>query len=193
MTTSIRRFLAVPVAASGLALAVACSNPGAALLPATDGWGPSGGVVSGGGHDAGSTSTPPPSPTGGGSGSGGGAGSGSGGGTGTGQMDASPGSPDSGGTVPVLDSGTGTKDASPPPAKGPLGSCTNPMCGTDTTQCGCTATDSQGNTVQLGCQAGGDCACFVNQQQVDNAFPENGACADTPSTQQQFLTSCTCQ
>ena len=76
---------------------------------------------------------------------------------------------------------------------GPLGSCGNPACGTDGTECGCQATDSQGNTVQLGCQAGGQCICLVNQQQSDNPFNENGACTDQASTASQFLANCQCQ
>ena len=96
--------------------------------------------------------------------------------------------PDAGGGS-TIDTGAGT----PPPAKGPLGSCSNPVCGTDTAECGCQATDSAGNTVQMGCQAGGQCICLVNQQQTDNPFDENGACTDQPSTVEQFLTNCACQ
>jgi hypothetical protein len=109
--------------------------------------------------------------------------------------------PDSG-TKPVADSGpgyfidTGTGGAHdsgvPAAPTGPLGSCGNPACGTDLTECGCTATDSAGNTVQLGCQAGGQCICVTNQQPQDNPFNENGACTDAPSTAQQFLQFCTC-
>ena len=91
-----------------------------------------------------------------------------------------------------IDTGVGGYDAGVPPATGPLGSCGNPAGATDLSECGCTATDSAGNTVQLGCQAGGQCGCFVNQQLHDNPFDENGACATEPATAQQFLQYCTC-
>ena len=106
---------------------------------------------------------------------------------------------DAGGTSPV-DSGTGglpdtgaPTQGGNPPAQGPLGSCTNPACGTDSTECGCQATDSAGNTVQLGCESGGQCGCFVNGNLYTDAFDENGACNDPASTQQQFLAYCSCQ
>jgi hypothetical protein len=106
------------------------------------------------------------------------------GGTGSGgHNDAGGGSGGPDAQVPVIDSGS--------PTKGPLGSCGNPACGTDLTECGCQATDSAGNTVQLGCQAGGLCACFVNGAQDTNAFNENGACNSQQATAQQFLQYCT--
>lgn len=92
----------------------------------------------------------------------------------------------------MLDAGGGGKDASPPPAA-PLGSCANPICGTDTNECGCQATDGAGDTVQMGCQAGGECVCLVSHQQQDHPFPEDNACADRASTRAQFLANCACQ
>jgi hypothetical protein len=105
---------------------------------------------------------------------------------------------DAGSPPPAQDAGGGTPphDAGGPGTTGPLGSCTNPACGTDPGQgyCGCTATDSNGNQVQLGCQPGGYCGCFVNQNLVnDTVQPENGLCADTSASQQQFfIQTCTC-
>jgi hypothetical protein len=100
-----------------------------------------------------------------------------------------------GGSGYTIDSGTGgiTPEAGPPPTQGALGTCGNPLCGTDTNECGCQATDSAGNTVQMGCQAGGECVCLVNQQETDNPFDENGACGDQTSTAAQFISNCTCQ
>jgi hypothetical protein len=187
-------------------LATGCTNDPTAVLPAGTGTvigngyggnggsgggsGATGGGSSGGGEsppaDAGSGSnTPPPGTSGddanaprpspeGGTGSGGhydAGGSGSGGFGVDGQ-------------VPVIDSGShGTS--------GPLGSCGNPLCGTEGTDCGCQATDSNGNMVQLGCQAGGQCACFVNGNQATNAFDENGACNLQQGPVQDFLQYCT--
>lgn len=175
----------------------ACSSGVATPIPPTDGYIAGGGAAGGstgtgatsgsgdtGPQGGGSTSTPPPS--------------------GTGSpaptpdagvittVDAgSPGTPvqDSGSGY-FIDTGTGPGTGTAP--SGPLGSCTNPLCGTDGAECGCTATDSLGNTVQLGCQAGGQCGCFVNQQLDDDPFDENGACNDPVSTQQQFLQYCSC-
>lgn len=100
------------------------------------------------------------------------------------------------GTSPVVDSGPGyfidTSTGGQTPS-GPLGSCTNPACATDGNECGCQATDSQGNTVQLGCQAGGECVCVLNGNVDDNPFDENGACSTSQTTAQQFLQYCTCQ
>jgi hypothetical protein len=76
---------------------------------------------------------------------------------------------------------------------GALGSCTNPACATDGNECGCQATDSSGNTVQLGCQAGGQCVCVVNGNVDTQPFDENGACGTSQASQQQFLQYCTCQ
>ena len=94
--------------------------------------------------------------------------------------------PDAGGGY--FDSG-----ATPPPTQGALGTCGNPACGTDGNECGCQATDSNGDTVQMGCQAGGQCICLVNQQQSTNPFDENGACTDQASTASQFISNCQCQ
>jgi hypothetical protein len=95
--------------------------------------------------------------------------------------------PDAGGGT-FVDSGT-----APPPTQGALGTCGNPACGTDGNECGCQATDSNGDTVQMGCQAGGQCICLVNQQQSTNPFDENGACTDQASTASQFISNCQCQ
>jgi hypothetical protein len=46
--------------------------------------------------------------------------------------------------------------------------------------------------VQLGCQAGGQCACFQNNAVQGNAFNENGSCADNAALVQQFLDNCLC-
>lgn len=191
--------VAVPALAMAFCFATACTNEPGTELPAGTGTivgntgygGGSGGNTgstnggSGGGTqsppaDAGLQNTPPP---------------------GTGDDDAnaprpspeggSGGQQDSGGyhfgadgQVPTTDSGsTGTS--------GPLGSCTNPACGSDGNECGCQATDSNGNTVQLGCEAGGLCACFVNGNQVTDAFDENGVCSETPQDEaQMFLQYC---
>jgi hypothetical protein len=205
-----RRFVSHPLLAplAGLvaALAVACSSPVATVLPPTDGWGPSGGTHAGSTSASSSGGSTSSGGSGGGEGTGGGqgpSGSSSGGAASSGgassgvsSSGASP-SPEAG-APSGHDAGTSV-DAGPPKGgssggtQGPLGSCTNPICGTDLNECGCQATDSAGNTVQLGCQAGGDCVCLVNQQTDGQPFPENGACNDPPSTVAQFLTNCTCQ
>ncbi|HEX3344021.1 MAG TPA: hypothetical protein VHS09_05580 [Polyangiaceae bacterium] len=89
----------------------------------------------------------------------------------------------------------GGYDAGPttPPTTGPLGSCGNPACATDGNECGCQATDSNGDTVQMGCQAGGECICLVDQQTSTPPFDEDGACSAQASTAAQFLASCQCQ
>lgn len=191
--------LAVPAFAMAFAIA-ACTNDSSAVIPVGSGsiagggnYGGSTGVASGSSSGGGTTESPPadagstsnaPSP-------------------GTGGDDANAPrpepeggpvtEPDAGsssggfgvdGQVPVVDSGV-------PSTNGPLGSCGNPACGSDGNECGCQATDSQGNTVQLGCQAGGECACFVNGYQATNAFDENGACGNQQATAQQFLQNCT--
>jgi len=196
--------VAVPALAMAFSFATACTNEPGAVLPEGSGTivggtgygGGSGGSTgstnggSGGGTtsppaDAGLSNTPPPGtgdddanaprpdPE---------AGAGSGG-----QHDSGSGSGGYGfgvdGQVPVIDSGSGTS--------GPLGSCTNPACGSDGNECGCQATDSNGNNVQLGCEAGGLCACFVNGNQVTDAFNENGVCSETPQDEaQMFLQYC---
>jgi hypothetical protein len=99
------------------------------------------------------------------------------------------------GTGGAVDSGLGyfidTGAGTPKPA-GALGSCTNPACATDGNECGCQATDSSGNTVQIGCQAGGQCVCVQNGNVDTNPFDENGACGTSQATAQQFLQYCTC-
>ena len=95
--------------------------------------------------------------------------------------------PDAGGGGSGFDAGT------PSPTQGPLGSCGNPACATDGNECGCQATDSNGDTVQMGCQAGGECICLVNQQTSTQPFDEDGACSDPSSTASQFIANCDCQ
>jgi hypothetical protein len=100
------------------------------------------------------------------------------------------------GTGSAVDSGPGyfiDTGAGTPAPTGSLGSCTNPACATDGTECGCQATDSSGNTVQIGCQAGGQCVCVLNGNVDTNPFDENGACGTSQATAQQFLQYCTCQ
>jgi hypothetical protein len=88
-----------------------------------------------------------------------------------------------------------TPEASVPPTQptGALGSCTNPACATDGTECGCTATGLNGDTFQIGCQAGGQCVCVEDGNVVGQPFDENGACGTSQLTSQQFLAYCTCQ
>jgi len=207
MKTTFLAAVAVPAVAMAFCFSTACTNDPTALLPAGTGsvvgggsyGGGSGSAANGGSgsssggnessppEDAGSTSTTPPPGNGGDDANAprpdpeGGTGTGSGG-----HQDAGSGSGGFGvdGQVPVIDSGTTT-------TSGPLGSCTNPACGTQGNQCGCQATDSNGNTVQLGCQAGGQCACFVNGNQSTNAFDENGACNLQQGPVQDFLQYCT--
>jgi len=194
--------VAVPALAMAFCFATACTNEPGAVLPAGTGTvvggtgygeGSGGSTGSTNGGSGGGTESPPadaglantPSPGNGGDdanaprpGPEGGTGSG-------GQHDSGSGSGGFGvdGQVPVIDSGSGVS--------GPLGSCTNPACGSDGNECGCQATDSNGNTVQLGCQAGGQCACFVNGNQVTDAFDENGVCSETPLAEaQMFLQYC---
>jgi hypothetical protein len=173
------------VTALVLSCIVACSAELATPIPQSDGNVAGGSKGSTASHDAGSSapSTPPPGNTG----------SSSGGET----VDAGappitveagpPPYPDAGGGY-VVDSGS-----TPPPTQGALGTCGNPACATDGNECGCQATDSNGDTVQMGCQAGGECICVVNQQTTDQPFDENGACSDQASTAAQFITNCACQ
>jgi hypothetical protein len=196
------------VLALALTSVAACSAQVATPIPRGDG------NVAGGtqtGSDQGSapsssssgSSSSGSSGGGGGNGTGGGQGNGTGGGGGGGGGDA----PDAGSGVPVsgeagttpVDSGSGYLiDAGAPGTgtgttpSGPPGSCGNPLCATDGNECGCTATDSNGDTIQLGCQAGGQCGCFIDQQLDDNPFDENGACNDAQSAAQQFLQYCSC-
>jgi hypothetical protein len=191
MNTSPRAF-AVAAIASVVALVAACSAEVGTPIPASDG------TVAGGdpdpapASDAGKGSAPTPPTSGGGSSQGG--------------EDAAPAWPvdpegattaDAGGdgfdagSFPI-DSGIGVPETSPP-TSGPLGTCSNPACGTLTNECGCQATDSSGDTVQMGCQAGGECVCLVDQQVTGSPFAENGACGDSTSTAAQFLANCPCQ
>lgn len=94
------------------------------------------------------------------------------------------------GTGYGFDAAPPVTEAAAPPGTG--GTCASPLCATNGNECGCTATDSQGNTVQMGCQAGGECVCLENQQVTTPPFDEDGACTDPSSSVQQFLQSCTC-
>jgi hypothetical protein len=173
-----------------MACIAACSAEVATPVPQVDGR-VAGGEPAGGtpAPDAGNTSTttPPPSSSGGSS-----SGSSSGGTIDAGgppvTVTADSGSPSSSGGY-FIDSGS-----TPPPSQGgALGTCGNPACATDGNECGCQATDSNGDTVQMGCQAGGECVCVVNQQTTGQPFDENGACSDQQSTAQQFIQYCQCQ
>jgi hypothetical protein len=112
--------------------------------------------------------------------------------------DASPGTP------PPHDASSNPIDASTPhhdagndassPTIGPLGSCTNPDCSVQGTDCFCVAHDSNGVEVQLGCESGGACGCFDNGQLDNNSVTnENGACADPTALRAVFASSCMCQ
>jgi hypothetical protein len=82
---------------------------------------------------------------------------------------------------------------SPSTTQGNVGSCGNPICAGDGVgDCGCYATDSQGNAVTFGC-SGTDCACFVNQQQSDDDVEVDGVCDSNGATAQAFLIECSCQ
>jgi hypothetical protein len=180
----------------GLLVGAACTQPVATAIPNTDGWGPGGGSSNSEGNGSSSSSSSGSSgsssggvsssgSTGGGGNTSSSSGGGSGGGFGT---DSGIGGYDSGG-VPydaggAPDTGGGIQNN---------GGCQNIHCATDTNECGCQATDSNGEAVMLGCQAGGDCICLVNGNPDGQPFPEDGACADSQSTQAQFLTNCTCQ
>jgi hypothetical protein len=176
------------LAALTLALAgVACSSQTSTLPPgdgnlAGGGYGGSSGGSSGGGSGGSTDPTSPASPD-----------------------DAAP-PVDEGGDAP-LDDPDASDAAAPsdsslgydvptttPPGTGPLGSCTNPACGTLGGKCGCQATDSTGTMVFLGCQ-GANCACFENNQEQGNAFASGGACGqgDTTELAQLFVQYCTCQ
>jgi len=178
-----------PLVAAAALVLFACSATTATELPSGDG-----NVAGGGGPATTATSSPPPESNDAGSQS---------------PPSTPTSNPDSGlpppstwpdsGTQPVADSGpgyfidTGTAhDAGAPPVQGALGSCSNPACATDGTECGCQAIDSLGEQILMGCQAGGQCICLTNMQPQDNPFDENGACTDSPSTQQQFLQFCNC-
>jgi hypothetical protein len=189
--TTLLRLLGLAGATVALVSVSACTNGYAVPIPKGDGY-----VAGGGGGQGDSTPVPAPdagsaAPVGGGWQD-----------AGSSAWDAGAGNPGSGsgqdaGNGSALEAGVPTGfDAAPPitpPTQGPLGSCGNPACGTDLDECGCQATDSNGNTVQMGCQAGGQCICLVNQNPVGNAFDENGACGAQSSTVQQFLADCTCQ
>ncbi len=188
--TSLLRLLGFAGATLSLAAVCACTNGNAVPIPAGDGY-VAGGAAGGG------ESTPAPAQE-----------AGSPAPVNGGWQDAGAPAWDGGASNPGQGSGSGAGnggddsgvptggDAAPPttpPTQGALGTCGNPLCGTDLNEGGCQATDSSGNTVQMGCQAGGECICLVNQNPVGNAFDENGACGTQASTAAQFLASCTCQ
>jgi len=89
---------------------------------------------------------------------------------------------------------TGALDSGPPSTtQGNVGSCGNPICAGDGLgDCGCYATDSQGNAVTIGC-SGTDCACFVNQQQVDDDVQVSDVCDSNGATAQAFSIECSCE
>ena len=177
---------------SALAI-VACSapDPGGPARQYSPGHSSGSGSGSGAGAGAGTGSN--------GSGTGGSGGSGGGGGGGV-DYDAGPvpGSKDydSGASNPPSsgkDGGSGADAGTNTPPSGALGSCGNPLCGTTLSQCGCRATDSANNTIELGCQAGGQCGCFSNGQLVGAASDENGTCGTTSAVKARFLSDCACQ
>jgi hypothetical protein len=68
-----------------------------------------------------------------------------------------------------------------------------PLCTTDTNECGCTATDSQGKIVSLGCLPGGGCGCFDYQKTLQGGvFLDSVACASTQTAAEAFIQYCTC-
>jgi hypothetical protein len=72
------------------------------------------------------------------------------------------------------------------------GSCTSPLCGSlDAGYCGCKAL-SGASTYLMGCAAGGQCVCLIDQQVSNQGFDENGACGSVTTMQQAFVTNCTC-
>lgn len=183
--TILLRLAGIAGATLSLAALCACTNGEATPIPPGDGY-VAGGPVGGG------ESTPAPTQE-----------AGSPAPVNGGWQDASAPAWDGGATPPGQGTGSGDDagpptglDAAPPtapPTQGALGTCGNPLCGTNLNVCGCQATDSSGNTVQMGCQAGGECICLVDQNPVGNAFDENGACSTQASTAALFLASCTCQ
>ncbi|HEY3817249.1 MAG TPA: hypothetical protein VGL81_08770 [Polyangiaceae bacterium] len=164
----------------------ACSAELATPIPQSDGNVAGGARGSSSATDAGTSSTPPPTPPGN-------TGSSSGGAVDAG---APPPVTFEAGTPVYPDAGQGggyEAGPVPPPTTGALGTCGNPACATDGNECGCQATDSNGDTVQMGCQAGGECVCLVDQQVSTQPFDENGACSDQASTASQFISNCQCQ
>ena len=174
----------------GVSLLAACSSGASSPLPPGDGNLTGGGPAPAGGDTpppastsspAPTSTTPAPAPT-----------------STTPPVDADAGTSwADAGTTPVVDSGLGyfidTSTGTGTQPTGAVGSCTNPACATDGNECGCQATDSNGNTVQIGCQAGGQCVCVQNGNVDTNPFAENGACSTSQATAQQFLQYCTCQ
>lgn len=95
--------------------------------------------------------------------------------------------PDASGSGSGVDSGPAV-----PPISG-TGICSTPACATDGNECGCQATNPDGKTVQMGCQAGGECICLVDEQPAGQTFSEDGACSDQSSMATQFVMNCQCQ
>lgn len=166
------------------ALASGCSasDPGTGIDsyhprggPSSASGGGGAGASNAGGPSGGGTtpSTPPPS--------------------GTGVPDAPPGDAGGGGTSPGVDAGggsTGSADAGPTNNATP-GTCQNPLCITDGVACGCHATDSQGNKVEIGCQ-GGQCVCIVNGQVDGQPIDDPNSCDSQSTVKADFLANCTC-
>jgi hypothetical protein len=179
--------LVLPLGIFHVALLVACSSGPSSPLPSGDG-NLAGGTPQGAptqqptSNPAPTSTTPAPPPSS----------------TATAPVSDDAGAPGTPDASTVIDSGLGyfidTSTGTPPTAPtGALGSCTNPACATDGNECGCQATDSNGDTVQLGCQAGGECVCVLNGNVDTQPFSENGACGTSQETAQQFLQFCTCQ
>jgi hypothetical protein len=184
---------AIPlVVALALAFVAACSSELASPIPQRDGE-----LAGGAGGETGGTTTPedagsstPPVPPSGSSGSSGGASSSVDAGVPTTPVTFEAGppvGPDASGSGSGVDSGPTV-----PPISG-TGICSTPACATDGNECGCQATSPNGQTVQMGCQAGGECICLVDEQPTGQTFSENGACSDQTSTASQFVMNCQCQ
>ena len=171
----------------------------AIVAPACSAPDPAGPARAYAGHSSGSGSGAGSGAGGGGGGAGAtGGGGGHGGGSGGGNdYDAGPvpGATDydSGTPSPGKDAGSAGAGKDAGTGSGTLGSCGNPICGTDLNQCGCRATDSANNTIEIGCQAGGQCGCFQNGNFVQGtANAENGACQSNADVKQRFLSDCLC-
>jgi len=95
------------------------------------------------------------------------------------------------GTGWAADTGAWTPDSGA--SLGNAGSCGNPICvGDGLGDCGCYATDSQGNAVTLGCDGDG-CACFLNQEPTDDVVESVDACGSNDQTAAAFIASCSCE
>ena len=167
----------------------ACSggDPGSPIATAQHGRGSGGtGGATGGGDGGGGNGT-----------NGNGAGGGGGGAASDYDAGPTPGGADYDAAAPRPSSDAGTQsDTGTPAPNAPLGSCGNPRCGTfgQGGDCGCTARDSNGNQVQLGCNgAQGVCACFTNGQQSTQVVDAPNACDTNAATMAEFMSECGCQ